>query len=121
VAVVVGVSVAEAAGETVGPRVGEGTSVWVAAGVAVLVGVRWSVGIALGVAVDVIVGLGVHVLVKATSRQTGQESVLPRGSRVWSYSSYIFTFVTPGNCFSVSIRGWAMLYEVPFGAQLPSK
>jgi hypothetical protein len=73
------------------------------------------VGNGVAVAVIVWVGLGVAV----ASRHNGAESLLPSRSCVCSYSSYSFTYSTPGNCFSVAINGRDRLYPLLSGAQRP--
>jgi len=72
-------------------------------GVKVAVGVRVMVcvGVFDGVLVEVAVGLGVKLL----SRQTGKESASLSGSRVWPYSSYSLTCVTPSSPFKDFISG----------------
>ena len=101
VKVFVGVDVAVGSGVLVG--VEEGTRV--AVGIGVLVGVLDGVTVGVCDGVSVKVGDGVKVI----SRQMGPESFRSNGSRVCPYSSKIFTYDTPENCFKVSVNGWVML------------
>jgi hypothetical protein len=77
--------------------------------VTVIVGVNDGVEVAVIVGVSVMVGLGVY----DASRQTGAESIFPKGAKVSPNSSWIFTYFTYGNCLTVAVKGRAILYAVP--------
>ena len=106
-------------GAGVGVSVGRGVRVGSGVLVAVGSGVRVGAGDAVGV-LDA-VGEAVGVLVKIVSRQTGHESSGPVADRVWSYPSKIFTYRTPGNCFSMAMMGCARLCPLPVGLQVPAR
>jgi hypothetical protein len=80
-------------------------------GVKVLVGVK--IGVSVNVGVKVLVGVKVGVSVNVAIAQAGAESPPLIGAIVRSYSSYILTCKTPGNCFSERVSGPTRLYSPP--------
>ena len=113
----------------VGVNAGVMVLVGVKVGVTVLVGVEVGVNVGLGVneGVEVLVGanVGLGVLVdvgvNVAIAQAGTESLSPLGSLVRSYSSYILTWETPGNCFSESASGPTRLYSPACDRQYPER
>jgi len=104
-------------GVKVGVTVLVGVEVGVNVGFGVYVGVEVLVGVNVGLGVLVLVDVGVNVAIA----QAGAESLAPLGSLVRSYSSYILTWETPGNCFSESASGPTRLYSPACDRQYPER